>query len=425
MAGKTLPGIGDDESGEHEVAADTSDSALRAGKAAPARATDRMPMALPLPSTTTTAYNGPTQVDDDKVAEGLKKLRSLDEPLGPIPNSMPTLKEGIPAVGGTTAPTMPAAGGTVMPGVPALGVSELRSRGTAHGHALSTPGGGQGLVPVTVDDRLKGTLLGHSLHLPDVTAEESRPAEVRSIAPLSQVAPTGALTPGEMHTDFSHGDARFFESEPLNTELEPEHPRSSVMMRSAIFVAVIVVFVVAAFAWVHGHKSETVEVPPPELRVVPPAEATLTPTPVDNQGGGAGVPVAAPGTTNLGGGAPTAAPSAAGTPSPTTAIAATAASATATAPVAPTAADDEAKAAADAEAAQNLESPSAKLEREVAAAAAKSAVKSSTRSSPRSARPPRQIESSHAAVPGGVKPSPSRKHAKVEEDPDGTLPLSD
>src|SRR5882672_1364681 len=138
MAGKTLPGIGDDESGEHD-ASDSSDP-LRSGEKAQAlsssdktpspRSTDRMHVGIPS-SPTRTIIGGPAIVDDDKVAEGLKKLRSLDEPLGPIPNSMPTLKEGIPVVPGLPVPV-------VTPGVAAADLA--RSRGTSHGHALSTPG---------------------------------------------------------------------------------------------------------------------------------------------------------------------------------------------------------------------------------------------------------------------------------------------
>src|SRR6185436_11794039 len=180
-----------------------------------------------------------------------------------------TLKEGIPVVGGGTG-----AATTVTPAVAAAEL--LRSRGTAHGHALSTPAIAQALMPATVDDRMKGTLLGHSLHLPDLPdpGEESRPAEVRSVAleAIGQVGQAGSLRRSEMHApDFSHGDAHFFESEPLNTELEPEHkPRANLMFRGVVFFAVVSVFVVAAFAWVNARKSDSVE-----ARVTPiPAPST-------------------------------------------------------------------------------------------------------------------------------------------------------
>src|SRR4051794_14736244 len=103
MAGKTLPGIGDDESGEHDVAdssdvvraREVSNPALRPGdnpdsklpsadKTPPSRATDRMPVGLPATSPSRTIIGGPGIVDDDKVAQGLKRdvvrARELSNP---------------------------------------------------------------------------------------------------------------------------------------------------------------------------------------------------------------------------------------------------------------------------------------------------------------------------------------------------------
>src|SRR6476660_9620284 len=71
MAGKTLPGVGKD--GDKSGGKDA--------KPAPPPARDSA--APRVPERNTAPYSGPTVVDDDKVAEGLKKLRSLDEPLGP------------------------------------------------------------------------------------------------------------------------------------------------------------------------------------------------------------------------------------------------------------------------------------------------------------------------------------------------------
>ncbi len=63
MAGKTFPGIGDleDESPPLDPA-DAADST----------------------SNSQSNYSGPTVVDEAKVEQGLKKLRSLDAPLGPL-----------------------------------------------------------------------------------------------------------------------------------------------------------------------------------------------------------------------------------------------------------------------------------------------------------------------------------------------------
>lgn len=439
MAGKTLPGIGEDESGEHE-AADTSDSALRApdksdasdsgirGDKTPSRATDRMPIGMsqtgsaqPFPSQPslsqpsamkTLMFNGPIPglpVDEDKVAEGLKKLRSLDEPLGAIPSTMPavkegipTLKEGIPAVSDIApTPVKPAA----------VAAAELiRARGTAHGHALSAPGIAQGVLPVAVDDRLKGTLLGHSLHLPDLpgAAEENRSAEVHPVAQAPQgAAPTALVPSAAAPDDFSHGDARFFESEPLNAELGPEHPRSTKVVRGvAIFAAVISVFVVAAFAWVHAHKSESAQSPEggeqqPKAAATEPA---ATPTP-DNA----------------------AAPAAAATPPPTApAPAATAPTAAAPTPPpalapAPAAVEEPAKTPAEPE--PPAETPTAKLKRQVAAASAAKAT--TTAPSPRPARTSRPAEPPRAASPSPAKPAAVPGKRAKDEDPDGTLPLTE
>src|SRR5262245_42553624 len=127
MAGKTLPGIGDDEesddsSGERDLSAPSLSGANTAEDATPGRSTERMHH-----------YSGPTVIDEDKVAEGLKRLRSLDEPLGPIPASMPTLKEGMPVV--DAPPLTPSTSTPTVQNIAEL----LRSRGTAHGHAIAGP----------------------------------------------------------------------------------------------------------------------------------------------------------------------------------------------------------------------------------------------------------------------------------------------
>jgi hypothetical protein len=380
MAGKTLSGIGEDESGKHELGADESDPSIKVVKPPSTRATDRMPMStmIGIMPIVEPPLEPPPYVDEDKVAEGLKRLRSLDEPLGPIPSSMPTLKEGIPVVG-TPTPVNPAAIAT------ATAVELLRSRGTAHGHALSAAAGGQGTLPVSVDDRMKGTLLGHSLHLPDLpeVVEENRPAEVRSIA---RVAPAGSLTPGEMNTDFSHGDARFFDSEPVNNEYEPEkHVRShKVMVRGLTVGAVASILVVAAIAWTRSHKAESpVVAPAPEVAAPAPAAPDNAPAPATPH---ADQPAAAAVA------APAAAPD------------------NSAAPPAPAEATPPAAAAPTARAAHT--------KHEAAAATPRS---SSTHSS---------SSASHAARPGEparaiTKPAVPGKRAKIQDDPDGTLPLDE
>jgi hypothetical protein len=431
MAGKTLPGIGDDESGEHDpaealrlphatagapkdtagVPKDTSSTLSNSDKtpAKPARATDRMPLPMrTIIGAPPVSFDGPTatSVDDDKVAEGLKRLRSLDEPLGPIPNSLPTLKEGIPVVtdGPATAPA---------PAAPTMTVADMiRSRGTAHGHALSTPGSGQGLVPMAVDDRLKGTLLGHSLHLPDlpaVTPEENRTPEVRAIATVvARSTPTGSQPATEQPGAFSHGDARFFESEPINTEMEPEHPRSTKVVRGiAIAAALAAVFIVAAVAYTHSQKSDSAETAPAEPKPAS-AEGTPAPAPAPENTAAAPAPAAA------------ALAPAAAAPAPTPAPAA-AAQAPAPAP-----------APAPAEKAPE-ETPSAEPKRDLAAASApKTTPPPPPSTHSRSSHPSTEASSHSAARPSSPTPAPrptaappGKRKVGVEEDPDGTLPLTE
>jgi hypothetical protein len=436
MAGKTLPGIGEDESGEHDLA-DKSDSAPHIGAGTTggltgARSTDRMPVSMPVAS----GFSGPTVVDDDKVAEGLKKLRSLDEPLGPMPtatmttgtiqpgtlapptvtpvSSMPTLKEGIPVVGG------PAPASVVTPAVAAAEL--LRSRGTAHGHALSGNAVNPALLPVTVDDRMKGTLLGHSLHLPDLpepaSEEKSAPrsAEVRSIAPVQQVPPAGALRPSEMVADFSNGDASFFESDATSTDFEPERRKPNLMFRGVVFFAVVSVFAVAAFAWVNARKGDVSEaqvVPtPPPAPAPEPAAVEPPPAPV------AAEPAAAPAAE-----APAAPVAAAPAPAPGVAE-----PAPAPPPDSPTAklkrqlaAVEESKAAKEAKDRELKELREAK--------ASRSASLPAPSATPPTTRPARHTESTRDVPPPVAKPTPApaptAKHGKSVEDPDGTLPLSD
>jgi hypothetical protein len=420
MAGKTLTGIGEDESGKHELAADQSDSDVRATRphevqppesgpleAKPpsnrptdpmpttvSRPTDRIPMStmigaapffgLPALSAAAPAPKlEKAKVDEDKVAEGLKKLRSLDEPLGPIPSTMQTLKEGIPAFGaGPPTPANPAA-------IAAVAASELiRSRGTAHGHALSAGGLVQAVQAVSIDDRMKGTLLGHSLHLPDapkVDEDISRPAEVRSIA---RVAPASLTTSSEMNIDFSHGDARFFDSEPtVSSVYEPERTGTNkTMVRGLIAGGVASILIVAAIAFFHSPNKPESAAPPPPIEEQ--AAAPVTPPP-------APAPVAAPEAV------PPAPAVAAPPPAP---------------PPEPAHQEEAAPVAAVAPApAPAPARPHVHHE----ATTAKPAGHSAAATTPTHAARPDEP----ARVP--TKPAVPGKRAKVVEDPDGTLPLDE
>jgi hypothetical protein len=411
MAGKTLTGIGEDESGRHELGADTSDPALDANKTPSVRPTDKMPMYVG-PSTTPTVRSGSSgpSVDEDKVAEGLKKLRSLDEPLGPIPTTTqtPTMRDGMaplnfpnPVGASSGTPTLKETPAVAHPtpvnpaAMAAAAAAELiRSRGTAHGHAIAAAAAGQHALPVPVDDRMKGTLLGHSLHLPDLPAvpsDENRAAEVRPVAPavepgggalIRRTIPAEAALPG-----FSQGDSRFFDNQQETEEFEPVNRRGKMVVRGTIFLAVASVFVVAAVAWVHKSGA--------------PSEAQA-PSPAEDQGAPAPVAPAAPANAaQPAPGAPTAAPAAAAqAPAPAPAVAPPPPAPAAPPPPAP---DEVPQVALD-------PAPAARPKLKHIVPGGKPVA-----AAPRAAKP--------AAAPQ-PKPAVTGKRSK-DEDPDGTLPLTE
>jgi hypothetical protein len=424
MAGKTLTGIGEEETGKLELPDDepraseapSSVTPVNAqppkGKAdeaakdkAPARATDRMPLSfgpltksgdrvplstiigapLPILPPELSLSPAPAPVDEDKVAEGLKKLRSLDEPLGAIPSSMPTVKE-LPAVVEPSA---------VTPATAALAAaSELaRSRGTAHGHAISPDLLIDVSRPVSVDDRMKGTLLGHMLHLPDVPSPEEpkRTAEVREIASVPVPRKTLLIPPPEDDQPAPaafRSDARTFDTTPINEEPALENPRSKMVARGAIFLAVTSIFVVAAIAWVRGGKTDSTVIEHPVPPIQPASmENAAAPAPAPSEPANAPAPSA-----------PTAAAPAAAPQAPLPAPA----------PAEAPPKLEEAKPAAHSRSRHHEAAPAP------AAAASPGA---------KAAPPPH--ETTNPVVPTKPSTKPSTKTGKAQEDPDGTLPLTE
>jgi hypothetical protein len=107
-------------------------------------------------------YSGPTVVDDGKVAAGLRQLRSLDRPPGPLTGITETVDDI-----GSGEPTRISA----LPG-------SFGARPTAVGRSASTPADAQ---PVTIAaDAARGTMFGRSIHLPDINAPESTLEELSS-----------------------------------------------------------------------------------------------------------------------------------------------------------------------------------------------------------------------------------------------------
>jgi hypothetical protein len=184
VAGKTTRGVGDKEAEEQ----------LRLSReAAPLIADEDDARGL---------HSGPTVVDDAKVAEVLKKLRSLDRPTGKV-------AEVVLDDANATAPARldpsaikvdppqaikldPPSGIKADPGAASLqDLMYPLQRPTAIGRSLATPVVGQ---PVTIPaDAARGTLFGRSIHLPDVNAPDEVPVELSS----GSVEIDGAPTPSQ------------------------------------------------------------------------------------------------------------------------------------------------------------------------------------------------------------------------------------
>src|SRR5579871_1220332 len=149
MAGKTFPGIGDLEDEVPPLD--------------PADAADSLPAY-------TEAYSGPTVVDDAKVEQGLKKLRSLDALPGPntgihraVTDALTDGPRATPQVPITVMPPTPA---TPRPAVTMFGLEPVRE--TTLGRSVVEPMMGQQVTPPFDDKHLRGTMFGHDTHLPDL-----------------------------------------------------------------------------------------------------------------------------------------------------------------------------------------------------------------------------------------------------------------
>lgn len=264
MAGKTFRGVGDDE-----------DASL-SRDAAPLIADEDEAQGL---------HSGPTVVDDKKVEEVLRKLRSLDKPPGPLTgvtqavpdtSSEPTrLDSGQIEI--DTAPHV--MGGPGSSRIDEL-MAPLRQRPTAIGRSLSTPVAGQ---PVTVpSDVVRGTVFGHSIHLPDVNAPDELRPEASSGAlldgtppplqpfPLAERPPLPPLAPP---VDRLPPVQRFhlpFDPD-TQTQLVDHLPRSKTLRNAVAFLGGLAIVGGGLLAWSHwGGRHEDASAP---------AATTTAPTP--------------------------------------------------------------------------------------------------------------------------------------------------
>lgn len=235
MAGKTFPGIGDQEDEAPPVdPADAADSG--AGNSRP-------------------FYSGPTVVDDLKVEEGLKKLRSLDVPLGGLTGITKAVVEAIESAP-ISVPIEMGPPPPPWPPTPAQVVAN-QMRETAVGRNVVGPTAGQQEIPAPFDDRaLRGTLFGHSIHAPEfaLPAPEEPPIP-GALALLNRGAPTTTVAVHQPHTSIPPEAEPFqrpnrYRDTPLTPIAADEGPpRKRVMKRVVIGTVGIAVIVGAALVW--------------------------------------------------------------------------------------------------------------------------------------------------------------------------------
>jgi hypothetical protein len=392
MAGKTFPGIGDLE--DEVPPLDPADAADSNGNSQ-------------------SHYSGPTVVDDAKVEQGLKKLRSLDAPPGPLTGIHQAIVEVL-ADPARATPAVPVPAELLMPEI-----TIDPSRGTAVGRSVSGPVVGQQTTQPFDDRALRGTMFGHGVHLPDL--EEARRAMlVETASTALAVVERGVPTTNEI-TVFQPGTYPQRAEIPLGHE--PPPPRSSrfqsqdtpialrtvssrkLIIRVAAAAAGIVAIVVAALLWVRSNDepdlgarpSAAIAVPRPpravEVQQIAAPAAPLPSTP----------PPAAP--------APTAAPSLPAATPPAQAIARRAA-------VTPPHDDDPAAAALPAETARPSNPAESTARRPHSASTHADRHRSAASSEAEGATKPDE----------GAKPDkpdkpdrPMRAKRPVEEDPDATM----
>jgi hypothetical protein len=247
MAGKTFPGIGDLE--DEVPPLDPADAADSAGSPA--------------------YYSGPTVVDDAKVEQGLKKLRSLDAPPGPHTGIHRAVADAVDDPARATPP-VPA---EAAPLIPEITVDP--SRGTAVGRSVSGPLPGQQSTQPFDDKHLRGTMFGHGVHLPDF--EPPRRAEEvetsKALAVLERGKPTNqeiaVFQPGPYahyratpaaETPYPPRTNRFHRT-PI--EVQPLPTRKKIVGRVLAAAACIGLIVAAALIWVRANTEDPGAYPKP------------------------------------------------------------------------------------------------------------------------------------------------------------------
>jgi hypothetical protein len=317
MAGKTFSGIGVDDLDKiippvgRDGAADAAPMRDGAADAAP----------VPRPEgeegdDIRGVYSGPTVVDDDKVAEGLKRLRSLERSTA-VGTGPPVL-----------APPDPA--GEVSELVADMDSSEPtkigmpHQRPTAVGHSVGDDAPGQ-QQPVGQIDNLRGTMFGHMVHLPDIpidTDEPSGPAAAPVYTPPKPAATQQLVRYQPPSVPSMHGypQAKSFHRSPfpsnepdLRTETIPplERKASARVLVMVLGMAVLGAGAALAFRYYRTADAAASAPSPAEIAGPPPATGLQAAAPPTNPGAAAAANPGAAAAANPGAAAaanPTAAP---------------------------------------------------------------------------------------------------------------------
>jgi hypothetical protein len=250
-------------------------------------------------------HSGPTVVDDQKVAEVLKKLRSLDVPPGPLTGITNVVVDG-----SSSEPTRLDSGEVVLDSGPSPqldsdqietgparidALTQSLMRPTSIGRSASTSVAEQ---PVTVPpDLARGTLFGRSIHLPDVNAPDEAEIELSSgpidfldgAPPQSQPFPLADRPAVVVPPPTSAPARRFhtpYDADP-RTQLV-DKPRSKALKRVVAFIGGIGLAGAGLFAWwQYGGGGDATSPPPvaapaptppaPTVSPIPPSEAPKAP----------------------------------------------------------------------------------------------------------------------------------------------------
>jgi hypothetical protein len=116
-----------------------------------------------------------------------------------------------------------------------------------------------------IERDVHGTVMGHDRHnVPDMPHPEG----------------ARVITERGLSAEFSGGERRFFESEPLNTEFEPEFKQNN-YTRMVLALAVSGVFLVAVWGYVRYRRAEPIEAQQTAPAPVNEAPAVATPPPAE------------------------------------------------------------------------------------------------------------------------------------------------